>query len=53
MDVAGVPVCAAGEKGAVVRPLPRGVVGSPSKEVFKNRGDVALRDMLVGTVGWV
>ena len=28
--------------------LPRGVVGSPSLEVFKNRGDVALRDVVGG-----
>ena len=32
--------------------LPREVVGSPSLEVFQNRGDVALRDVGSGTVGW-
>ena len=30
--------------------LPRGVLGSPSLGVFKNRGDVALRTWSVGTV---
>ena len=28
--------------------LPRGVVGSPSLEVFQNHGDVALRDVVSG-----
>ena len=34
--------------------LPREVVGSPSMEVFQNRGDVALRDVGSGHggVGW-
>jgi len=30
---------------------PRKVVGSPSLEVFKNRGDVALRDVVSGHGG--
>ena len=30
-----------------------GEVGSPSLEVLKNCGDVALRDVVSGTVGWV
>ena len=33
--------------------LPREVVGSPSLEVLQNHGDVALRDVVRGTVGWV
>jgi len=32
--------------------LPRAVVGSPSLELFKNRGDVALRDMVSGHYWW-
>ena len=32
--------------------LPREVVESPSQEVFKNHGDVALSD-IVGMGGWV
>jgi len=37
-----------------VAQLPREVVGSPSLEVFRNRGDVALRDVGSGhgEVGW-
>jgi len=31
--------------------LPRGVVESPSPEEFKNRGDVALRDVVSGHSG--
>lgn len=30
----------------------QGVRGSPSLEVLHNRGDVALRDVSVGMVGW-
>ena len=30
----------------------QGVVGSLSMEVFQNCGGVALRDMVMGTVGW-
>ena len=34
--------------------LPRDVVGSPSLEVLKNHGDVALRAVVMGTQwGWV
>ena len=34
--------------------LLHGEVGeSPSLEVFKDRGDVALRDVVTGMVGWV
>ena len=28
------------------------VVGSPSLEVLQNHGDVALRDVVMGMVGW-
>jgi len=28
--------------------LPKEVIATPSQEVFKNRGDVALRDMVSG-----
>ena len=40
-------------EGAVLQwhRLPREVVGSPSLEVFQNRGDVALRDVVMGMVG--
>ena len=40
--------------GDAVAQLPREVVGSPSLEVFQNRGDVALRDVGSGHggVGW-
>ena len=31
----------------------RGVVGSASLEVLQNCGDVALRDVVMGMVGWV
>jgi len=31
----------------------QGVVESPSLEVFMNHGDVALRDVVMNTVGWV
>ena len=30
----------------------QGVVGSPSLEMFKVRGDVALRDVVSSMVGW-
>ena len=30
----------------------QGVMGSPSLEVFQSRGDVALRDVVMGMVGW-
>jgi len=33
-----------------VAQLPREVGGSPQLEAFKNRGDVALRDMVSGVV---
>jgi len=36
---------------AAVAQLPREVVGSPSTEVFQNRGDVALRDVGSGHGG--
>jgi len=29
------------------------MVGSPFLEVFQNDGDVALRDVVMGLVGWV
>ena len=40
--------------GDAVAQLPRKVVGSPSLEVFKNHGDMALRDVVSGHggVGW-
>ena len=31
----------------------QGAVGSPSLETLQNRGDVALRDVGMGMVGWV
>jgi len=31
----------------------QGVVESPSLEVFRDHGDVALRDVVMGMVGWV
>ena len=42
------------KSSAAVAQLPREVVGSPSLEVFQNRGDVALRDAGSGNggVGW-
>ena len=42
------------KSSAAVAQLPREVVGSPSLEVFQNRGDVALRDVGSGHsgVGW-
>ena len=43
---AGLPSLASSQR------LPREVVGSLSLEVFKSHGDVALRDVAVGTV-WV
>lgn len=38
-----------GKSGAAVAQPPREVVGSPSLEVFRNHGDVALR----AVVGWL
>ena len=39
------------KSGDAVAQLPREVVGSPSLEVFQNRGDVALRDVVSGHGG--
>ena len=39
------------KSSAAVAQLPSEVVGSPSMEVFKNHGDVALRDVGSGQVG--
>ena len=37
--------------GLIWNSLHEEVVGSPSMEVFQNRGDVALRDVVVAMVG--
>jgi len=31
----------------------QGAVGSTALELLRSHGDVALRDMVMGTVGWV
>ena len=43
------------ERGDAVAQLPGEVVGAPSLGVFRNRGDVALRDVVSrwGGVGWI
>lgn len=43
----------AGEAQVGYRHSCPGVVGSTSLEVLQNRGVVALRDVGMGTVGWV
>ena len=40
------------KSSAAVAQLPREVVGSPSLEVFRNRRDVALRDVVSGQYWW-
>ena len=39
------------KSGDAVAQLPREVGGSPSLELFQNRGDVALRDVVSGQSG--